>query len=429
MFRTELTPPLRALSAFALFTGSLFATPSVTLDRVQQRYPWNGLVDIDYTIGYDAGEAELDPATDRLRFQVVNNLTHETNVAVRINGCQPLPVAAGKHRVTWDANADGVVFQSTDVTITLEVVHYGPKYLIIDVSEGPSATNYPVAYTNLPPAGGFNTEEYKGNKIVLRLIPPGVFVAGSPTTEKNRKAENEGQHSVVISKPFYIGIFETTQKQYENVSGKNNPASVYPGDYRPKENVSYNDLIGAYSRTKWPDTDEVDSTTFFGKLRAKTSGLAFFLPTEAQWEYACRAGTTSDFGNGVVCADTDKQTAQMRLLGRFVNNQVEDGSGYATYHTTVGSYQPNAYGLYDMHGNVWELCCDWWRPNVAELEQLVDPRGGMVFRYGRVERGGGYGSAASDCRSASRAELSVGNNGTAQRSESCGFRLVLPVND
>ena len=415
--------------SLVLVSAMLSATgATVTVDKVQQRYPWNGLVDIDYTVKLGAGESfDVDDFIEFTARDESVTPAREQRAAAISGGL--LPLAEGTRRVTWDAQADGFTSFMPRLTITGRLVTRPARYMVVDLSAGSGATTYRVDYLDGEPQGGFCTDEYRGNKLVLRRIVPSAFIAGSPTTEKNRKAENEGQHSVVISKPFYIGIFETTQKQYENVSGKNNPASVYPGDYRPKENVSYNDLIGAYSRTKWPDTDEVDSTTFFGKLRAKTSGLAFFLPTEAQWEYACRAGTTSDFGNGVVCANTDEQTAQMRLLGRFVNNQVEDGSGYATYHTTVGSYQPNAYGLYDMHGNVWELCCDWWRPNVAELEQLVDPRGGMVFRYGRVERGGGYGSAASDCRSASRAELSVGNNGTAQRSESCGFRLVLPVND
>ena len=208
----------------ACAAGVLVAMPQVgqcvTADvtKVQQRYPWNGLVDIDYTIVRSGGEAVLDSATYRVKISVVNCDVSpaETNVA-HVFRQGALPVSDGTHRVTWDANAEGVNFKSQNVKVFAEIVHTAEKYMVIDVHEGPAATVYPVTYLHGEPADGINTLEYKGDKIALRLIPPGSFVMGSPTTEPGRTAVSEVQHPVAITKPFYIGVFEITQKQYQNV--------------------------------------------------------------------------------------------------------------------------------------------------------------------------------------------------------------------
>ena len=120
--------------------------------------------------------------------------------------------------MTWDANAEGVNFKSQDVKVFAGIVHYAEKYMVIDVSGGSSTNVYPVTYYNGVPDGGFNTDEYKTDKIALRLIPPGSFVMGSPTTEPGRTtatAAREVQHPVAITRPFYIGVFEITQQQYK----------------------------------------------------------------------------------------------------------------------------------------------------------------------------------------------------------------------
>ena len=403
---------------------------TLSVSRIQQRYPWNGLVDIDYTVDLGSGDAlGLDDNLevlfiDKSQTPAVTNRAHSFLQA-------PLPLSAGTHRITWDANADGVTSRTDTASFSIRVMHYAATYMVIDVSGGPSTNLYPVSFLNGAPPKGFNDpdSEYKGDKIVLRRIRQGSFMAGSPTGELNRNAANEAQHRVALSKPFYIGLFAVTQKQYENVMGSDKNNSVYKGPYRPVENVSYSMIRGASSN--WPTVRSVEGDTFIGKLLAKckskdpdtgaytVSVTGFDLPTEFQWEYACRAGTTGAFNTTNEYANTaDGHAAALGQLGRYVNNQSEGKGGIKANHTVVGSYLPNQWGLYDMHGNVWEWCLDWFRSDVENLKQYVDPTGpdsGTV----RVFRGGSWYWTIGPCRSAARGSNSVtytdGNN---------GFRLV-----
>ena len=140
----------------------------------------------------------------------------------------------------------------------------------------------------------------------------------------------------------------------------------------------------------------VDSTSFMGRLQAKT-GLMFDLPTEAQWEYACRAGTTTALNSGKNLTSTSSDAA-MDEVGRYYYNQSDGKGGYASNHTKVGSYLPNAWGLYDMHGNVWEWCLDWEKKNYDNVA-VEDPQGASTGTY-RVWRGGCWRTGAGECRSA-----------------------------
>ena len=249
-------------------------------------------------------------------------------------------------------------------------------YCVIDLSAGPDAGKYPVSYLAAEPKGGFNTDEYKTTKLVLRRIDPGTFIMG-----ENQKDES---HRVKITKPFYMGIFELTQKQYALVTG--NAPAKYSGDMRPVEWVSYNNIRGSSNGAQWPASSAVDVDSFMGKFRERT-GLEFDLPTKAQWEYACRAGTTSTYNNGGDSED------DMKVLGRYKGNQF-DGKGGYSQHTTVGSYLPNAWGLYDMHGNVSERCLDW----DGALTFGTDPKGVSVGSE-RVHCGGAwrYGTGKGAC--------------------------------
>ena len=405
------TPAVKVLFA-AVAAVVLAVTPlvgqCVTIDvtKFQQRYPWNGLVDIDYTITRSGGESALNPAKHSVKISVVNCENAVTNVA-HVFRQGALPVSDGAHRVTWDANAEGVNFKSQDVKVFAEVVHYAEKYMVIDVSGGPNTNCYPVTYLYGAPEGGFTNSTYRGNKIALRLVPPGSFVMGSPEGEPGRTAASEVQHAVAITKPFYIGVFEITQKQYQNVM--NATPSQYKDDdgFRPVEKVSYETIRGKTNGAKWPQTNSVDETSFMGKLRAKckvenpstgewelVSGF-FDLPTEAQWEYACRAGTTSAFNNG------GNDEAALKKLGRYSGNKT-DGKGFSDAHTVVGRYVSNAWGIYDMHGNVWEWCLDWKQGNVQDIKNpSVDPVG-PDSGSNRVKRGGSWYVSVSNCRSAYR---------------------------
>ena len=423
----------------ACAAGVLVAMPQVgqcvTVDvtKVQQRYPWNGLVDIDYTIVRSGGEAALDSAKHSVEITVVNCDVSpaETNVA-HVFRQGALPVSDGTHRVTWDANAEGVNFKSQNVRVFAEIVHYAEKYMVIDVHEGPTATVYPVTYLHGAPDGGINTAEYKGDKIALRLIPPGSFVMGSPTTEPTRFSASETQHAVAITKPFYIGVFEITQKQYQNVMNANPSGWTDTDGYHPVERVTYNKIRGtAITGTHlydWPHNQDVDmQNSFMGKLRSKckewdpdtrtyakdVDGL-FDLPTDAQWEYACRARTTTPLNDGVVCADAAAIQAQLNELGRNSKNQ----GNPSPRHEVVGSYKANAWGLYDMHGNVCEWCLDWYQERVQDLENpTVDPVGADTGP-GRLAKGGTWFDDVQCSRSGYRGSVPPGTDNYG-----IGFRL------
>jgi formylglycine-generating enzyme required for sulfatase activity len=186
------------------------------------------------------------------------------------------------------------------------------------------------------------------------------------------------KYNVTLTKPFYMGVYEVTQKQYELVTG--NKPSNYKGDARPVEYVSWNTIRGNSSIYNWPSNRTVDAASFMGIIQQK-AGLGLDLPTEAQWEYACRAGTTSKYNNG------GSTTNDLNVLGRYRNNR---NDGYSQ-HTTVGSYLPNAWGLYDMHGNVFEWCLDW-RGTLSNGTDPEGPASGNDNKH-RVSRGCSYNTA------------------------------------
>ena len=239
---------------------------------------------------------------------------------------------------------------------------------------------------------------------------PGTFLMGSPLSEIGR-FEDEPQHQVMLTKGFWLGKFEVTQAQWTSVMGAN--PSHFKGDKRPVECVSYNDIRGSSIGSQWPSWNAVDADSFLGKLRART-GVDFDLPTEAQWEYACRAGTTTDYNNGTNYGGNYNYDPNLNLLGRYWYNR-SDGRDYSNGHTTVGSYQPNAWGLYDMLGNVCEWCLDWKGGSLSGN----DPVGSSSGSY-RVQRGGSWcDSDASGCTSSYQY-----SGPPSSRSRGTGFRLV-----
>lgn len=269
------------------------------------------------------------------------------------------------------------------------------KYMVIDLFSGE------VSYMDAEPPGDWS-DIYKTSKLVLRRIEPGTFTMGSPESELGRFPD-ETQHEVTITKPFYIGVFEITQKQYQLIAGYNPSDKRFMRDTKPVDRISYEDIRGRDKGASWPNNDEVDDYSFMGKLRARLK-MNFDLPTEAQWEYACRAGTTTALNNGTNLSNAYYEDFNLNKLGRyahnggivrerFTNKDEENG------HTYVGSFQPNNWGIYDMHGNVFEWCLDYYSGSC--YESVSDPKGPNGGIY-RVLRGGGWGSYARYCRSADR---------------------------
>ena len=269
-----------------------------------------------------------------------------------------------------------------------------PLYMVVyDLDK----TEWKVRYTNYGP--DLTDDACRTTELWLRYIPAGKFMMGSPTYELGRNS-NEVQHEVTLTQPFYIGVFECTQKQWELVKG--GTPSKYKGDCRPVETVSYDDIrgTGAEAGAGWPKYGHaVDETSFMGVLRAGT-GQTFDLPTEAQWEYACRAGTTHALNSDEDLENAAKDAA-MGDVGRYYYNESDGKGGYTSNHTKVGSYRPNNWGLYDMHGNVWECCLDWWDGSPYNTSSVEDPKGDRSGT-GRVVRGGSWNYYARLCRSAIR---------------------------
>ncbi len=282
-----------------------------------------------------------------------------------------------------------------------------PDYMVIDLSGGRYASSYPVSYLGAVPPGGW-TDEYKTTKLVMRRIPADSFVMGMRSTDYPGASDN-GLHTVTLTKDFYIGVFEVTQRQWELVMG-NKPSYFYNYTYyasRPVEQVSYNEIRENSTDSddpliNWPANSEVNAYSFMGKLRTKTGLTTFDLPTEAQWEYACRAGTTTALNSGNNLTNQYYFDASMAEVGRYKYNT--EGGATRTGTTgvgtaKVGSYLPNSWGLYDMHGNVWEWCLDWFGtyPSTA----ITDPVGADYYTK-RVMRGGEWNAGGNMARSGNR---------------------------
>lgn len=385
------------LIAFAALAAAhfAFATPSITGVTAQQHYPWDGKVDITYTVSGDiAATANLQGLAPSLKVTATDGISGQIYTASVLSG--DIALTDGAHSIVWDMGAQGLSFISTNVTFSVSCEMSPSTYCVIDLSAGSSASSFPVSYLVTPPSGGFNVDTYKTTKLVLRRIEPGTFKMG-------------GQYQTTLTTPFFIGVFEMTQKQYTQIMGSN-PSSL-TGNMRPVENVSYNMIRGSTNGAKWPISNSVDPSSCLGRLRAKTK-IEFDIPTEAQWEYACRAGTTSEYNNG---GNTEND---LKKLGRYSGNRSDGKGGYLAGHTTVGSYLPNAWGLYDMHGNVWEWCLDW---NGNLLNNVTDPTG-LTSGTRRAIRGGAANRDAEKCTSSWR-----GKDPPSDVYNTFGLRLALTV--
>ncbi|GCL41391.1 protein of unknown function DUF323 [Dolichospermum planctonicum] len=234
--------------------------------------------------------------------------------------------------------------------------------------------------------------EYLGNGVTLEMavIPGGTFMMGSPENEAKRRDSENPQHQVTVP-GFFMGKYPVTQAQYQAIMG-NNP-SFFKGSNRPVEWVSWNHAVK------------------FCKLLSERTGKTYRLPSEAEWEYACRAETTTPFHFGETIT-----TDLANYNGNYTYASAPKGK-YRRQTTDVGSFPPNAFGLYDMHGNVREWCLDDW----VNSYNNAPTNGSAVtsLTTSKLLRGGSWDFYPGNCRSAYRY-----NNGLDYYYNSIGFRVV-----
>ncbi len=292
------------------------------------------------------------------------------------------------------------------------------RYLIVDLTGGAEAASYPVI--------GFKAladvykskklpNEYKTNKLLLRLMPTGCFspefIPCNDVFADECSCRKRVMPKIRIT-AFFMGVFEVTQKQWELVMGANTNPARYKYDCHPVENVSYDEIRGAIKGKDAPLNMNVDADSFLGRLQAKT-GFSFDLPTEWQWEYACRARTKTDFNNGKNYKEGHNSVISNCACYNFT---AKNG-----VYETVGSYNPNKFGLYDMHGNVFEWCLNYWDRLEESIKEGCNPIG-AIKGISRVIRGGSWASFADECRSSYRRSLM-----SKLKGDTIGFRLSCSV--
>ena len=423
ILRKQTKSLIAILTIIALSAFNAKADSCVSNVNCSQMWPFDRSVVINYTLISNS----TDPVFNVKFYGSLDNGVTIFNLAekgtISRDGANGTIAGTGEFKTFWAPDDSFYETYSSDMLVKVEAKEKTPPpppgsntYMIVDLSGGTNATRFAISYLDDVPEGGW-TEEYKTTKLVLRKIEPGTFTMGSPEDELGRDRNEETQHQVSLTNAYYIGVFETTQKQYELIMGYN--PSYYEGAARPVECVSYDMIRGDDKGAGWPTSYNVDDDSFFGILRAKTQ-MIFDLPTEAQWEFACRAGTTTALNSGKNLSD-DEQCDEMAEVGRYYYNMSDKKGGYSL-HTTVGSYLPNAWGLYDMHGNVYEWCLDWYQSDLGS-DPITEPFGMSWGEY-RVLRGGGWCYYANLCRSANRDSDGPDNGDNA----GYGFRVVLVQN-
>lgn len=318
------------------------------------------------------------------------------------------------------AVAGGALLAAGEVTVRVQAwsLDNPPDWMVVDLLSRSNVCYY-ADRDSLPE--GPNALRYRTTELLLRKIPARncKWVMGSPDDEGGldgigSHGSDENRHYVTLTNDFYLGVYEFTVAQHSNsyVQAGMNYYKAVPGTAEslcPVDNISYALIRG--TTCDWPDTrrDQVDNKTFLGFFR-KFTGVQFDLPTEAEWEYACRAGTGTAFNDG-----TDSPTA----VAQF--NQ-----GATAVTCEVGGKQPNGWGLYDMHGNAGELCMDYYTNAGVSWDDQIAPEGPKKSQDAsltdRVLRGGNVTQQANYCRSAKR--LGLRSNTCQMRS---GFRLWCPA--
>ena len=335
-------------------------------------------------------------------------------------------VQEGNHIIEWNARRDWpdhrIDTPSFSVEITAWAADNPPDVMDIDLE------NKAVAYyqsVDALPGGGLTNDIYRTTHLVMKKVRAAgmTFQMGSPTNESPYRSSGEVIHDVAFTKDYYLAIYETTRRQFAlmgcaepNWSGATQATPYGSDDYNqcPIGFITYNNLRGTSPTIDWPTT----GTTVGGYLATirSTTGISTFdLPTEAQWEFACRAGTTTALYSGQGCPNQYSSSTVPEIAWYYYNS--DSGS---TIHA-VGGKPANDWGFYDMCGNAQEWCLDWYGNYDTSTTPVVDPPG-SASGDSRVFRGGHFASFSPACRSAAR-----GGGNPRDANARFGFRLCLPL--
>ena len=380
----------------------------------------DGSVTVTYTLGGDEpAVVTLDALAGGVSVEAVGRFLR------RVEGDVNRIVAPGEgtRTITWYARDDlGADFGSVpDFQITVNVwkTNDPPAYMVYDLEE--ETVRYYTSSNALPQGGavtGPYGDVYSENRLLLRRVNAANvrWLMGS-TSEPGRDKNREASHYVTLTNDYYMGVLELTKYQWLFVGGSDFFVRPDPGwiscDPQPIAAISYNTVRGRYCY--WPDPPLADS--WLGRLRALT-GFAFDLPSETQWEFAARAGHYNGYwgdGSPIASTVTGGTDANLDRLAWWRN--------MGKSATNVGSRQPNSWGIYDMHGNVWEWTLDVDQANIAAntYGQVVEPSNRTVDNT-MIVRGGCYYTNNGGCRSAQRG-TNLAND--ANTNGKCGFRLCL----
>ena len=348
----------------------------------------------------------------------------------------------GKYTITWrpdlswlDESGNGFKVGNgcAKAVVTAWSLDNTPNYMVVDVSAAAQQNTqkyYPSA--DFVP-GGVSNSLYKTTTLLMRkIMAKDVTWTMGSVAESGRVAEREEAHQVTLTNNYYIGVYEVTQTQWQQITGYNPSFFITEQVMRPVETVSYSDIrqgkgtassVASATDGVYPGKPHDDS--FLGILRNKTK-IDFDLPSEAQWEFAARAGHGEGYwGDGSDIRINSGKDENLNRLGRYkVNGGYVGGSAEPAANcevtngtAIVGTYQPNAWGLYDMHGNVLEWCLDWYTDDIAAFNGAVNTTSGG----NRVQRGGSWSNGtASSCRAAFRGR----NAPTSRSGNNGGFRVI-----
>ena len=403
--------------------GVFAAAPVVEVESIRQAA--NRDVTVSYTLSGASGFVTAEILT--------NGVPAGVNVATASGDINAV-VATGTRSFVWKARKDWPD-QNLAVSVQVKALPVGhlPDYMVVDLLN--PDTRFFYATSNDVP-GGVTSLVYKTDKLIMRRIPARgvIWRMGQPangelcqgesrsdaSTRESTLRNNETGHLVALTEDYYMSIYEVTQKQYYNMTGLRPSAQTTGGgegsNTHPVDSVSVHEIRGAPSGAfvGWPtDGHAVADGSVLRTLRNFTGIESFDLPTEAQGEFACRAGTTTSLNSGkdVIDPTSSHADANFAEVGWSQHNSKYDERA-DNVSKEVGLLRPNNFGLYDMHGNIAERCLDWqsegdaYRATFADGwtrgAVTVDPVGPATGTY-RIVRGGDHRYSASWARSAARA--------------------------